>query len=123
MRQKPRWRIALTVLGALSALVMWVTYENKTTTQTRWIDQREDSKVPTLIVKAKVKDSEREFTLPPFGEFDQRTRDRVSKLFEKSQLDETEHFTWNWCLKNYALTPWRFGLQPYRHEWSLEELP
>ncbi len=97
------------------------TYEDKSSNQSRWVNKLESSEAPTLVVKVGFKGEEETFTLPPFGDFNQSTRDRVSELFKKEKLDAREQFTWNWCFENYALAPWRFGLKPYRHEWTLQE--
>ena len=78
--------------------------------------------MPSLLVKVRVENSEQELVLPPFGDFNESTRDRFLKLLAEPHFDSRTFFTWNWCLENYALTPWRFGLQPFHHEWSLEEL-
>ena len=98
------------------------TYHDETSTETRWLEKLEDSEVPSLVVKVRVENSEQEIVLPPFGDFNESTRDRFLKLLAEPHFDSRTFFTWNWCLENYALTPWRFGLQPFHHEWSLEEL-
>ena len=89
-------------------------YREETSTQTHLIGQVEDSTMPTLVLKATVQSEVMEIALRPFGEVEQDTRDRVAPLMTKLNLSGRELFTWNWCLEEYALRPWRFGLDLYR---------
>lgn len=98
------------------------TYKMETREQTRWTDHLESTAVPSFVMNVSIGSVKTQIVLPPFEEFNQRTRDRVLPLFDKSELKPDELFTWNWCIENYALRPWRLGLEPYRDQWSFEEL-
>ena len=95
--------------------------EEKTRDHYEHTSPREKSVLPSLLVTVRSKGVEETFALPPSGDVEASIRDRFSKLMAKEDLTRSERSTFDWCFENYALAPWRFGLRPYRPDWTLAE--
>lgn len=58
---------------------------------------------------------------PPYGDITQDQLKEMNENLHADQLEESKRRSFDFYLRNYASTTWRYGLRPYEMDWNVED--